>query len=82
MPPRHYTEEVREQAALVCAIAASSEGLFPWYHDIAECLGLDAGSAALELAVDAWFEVRAHGLGWNREVDAEAEALIRTGWSP
>lgn len=79
MIPRH----VREDAALICAIAAS--GGTVGYHaalTIARELGIEDRHDAINLAADAWAQAMVGRSDWTREVDAEAEALIRTGWSP
>lgn len=74
----------REQAALICAIAASAPaGVQPFYDQIAD--NIDAAGESERLAMRAWkfaWEFAANHGKWTREVDAEAEALIRTGWSP
>lgn len=74
------SKKVREEAALICAIAASSPG-HPLYCMIERELGLSAKAG--DLALRAWSRA---GRGvkhfeWHH-VDAEAEALLRTGWSP
>lgn len=69
-----YTEAQREQAALICAIAASNPTWHEDYEGICDALGLDVRSAAFCLAYSAW-----QACEWPF-VDAEAEALIRTGW--
>lgn len=76
----------REQATLICAIAASG-GLWldgpqnRWtqrYDEIAREINADVG-----LSILAWRHVmRTLRCAWTREVDAEAEALLRTGWTP
>lgn len=82
------SKKVREEAALICALQASSdlERCHPELNDndIAATLGVD-GQAIL-LAWNAWLYV-ANALGWPYPIespvlDAEAEALLRTGWSP
>lgn len=85
---RRYRKRVREQAALICAIAASS-GAIGWFtRNTAEQIGADLDAS--ELAFEAWNFVRLkdgdqyHSMLTEgaRIRDAEAEALIRTGWSP
>ena len=85
-------EQVREYAALICASAASSPGL--WYSEIEinleldfETGGLDSiGQKAHDLAVAAYKASQYRGkrllrVG-NPIMDAEAEAKIRSGWLP
>lgn len=91
MKPR-YTKRVREEAALICAIAASG-GVFEVFEDlpgryscvymtIYRSLGTPT-TGSLSLAVRAYVTVTDElQCGWTRQVDAEAEALIRCGWSP
>ncbi|HKP08327.1 MAG TPA: hypothetical protein VJU58_13825 [Microbacterium sp.] len=85
---KRYSKKVREDAALICAIAASS-GDIGWYtYDTGE--QIDAVAGAAELAAEAWNFVRVNDgdrfLDMLTEAarirDAEAEALIRTGWTP
>lgn len=78
------TKHIREQAALICAIAASSPD--EWFSTIEIGLGEDGWCrASHELAVAAWREASRR---WPKAgtcksvIDAEAEALLRTGWSP
>ena len=83
------TDEVREEAALICAISASS-GLPSGEGRAYIMLGQDLGAElqAGELAGYAWQEAMNRNVAingvwrWTREVDAEAEALLRTGWNP
>lgn len=73
---------MREDAALICAIAASGgiDGCVT-YHYIRDNAGFSDDS--LVLAWKAYNHVRYETKqGWTRETDAEAEALIRTGWKP
>lgn len=76
----------REEAATICAIAASGgmtiDGRrFFGYRTIQ--LEIGSHDDACGLALEAWLHVyqsdQEHSL---REVDAEAEALIRCGWTP
>ena len=80
--------KVRGEAALICAIAASGGAWVveerrwsSYYARIADELELSSDSR--RLAVKAYNHIMAKiGGPWTREVDAEAEALLRTGWSP
>lgn len=80
--------EIREQAALICAICASTRyergHAVPFqdldYMLIQEAMGFSKD--ARYLAEDAWREVILNVDVWTREVDAEAEALLRCGWTP
>lgn len=77
-----YSKRVREEAALICAIAASggvyrerAERRSRVYSDVREAIG--ASSKGLELAMSAY---RASvPWPWTVESDALAEALIRSG---
>lgn len=74
-----YTKSEREEAALICAIAASSPTLSQSYSSVAECLGIQTPAGCYEtnserLAFDAWKVAR-----YTDHPDAEAEALIRNG---
>lgn len=87
------SKKVREEAALICAIAASGgapmaspfNGLMSiGYSEIAAALGWCGryGSCpASRLAFDARSAVYAASV-WGTNVDAEAESLLRTGWIP
>lgn len=81
---KRYSKKVREEAALICAIAASTPGLHCSYWAVRRAMGWREPSRAVELALDAWFHVDDEfgRPGINPLTDAEAEALIRTGWSP
>lgn len=84
MKPK-YSKRVREEAALICAIAASSGGWGSdeWsYGTISQLLGLTDTDYADCLAWDAWMSLGERYGYSDRARDAEAEALIRTGWSP
>jgi hypothetical protein len=81
-----YSKRNREQAALICAIAASTPDLNCNYAGVREGLGLPAydktsvvWGKTLESA--AWRRALSLSIS-SQETDAEAEALIRTGWSP
>ena len=69
---------VREEAALICAIAARSNlSLGTW--DVAALLG--SGDAPRWLAYDAQRAVRLDTGLTVAEIYAEAEARLRCGWS-
>lgn len=75
------SKKVREEAALICAIAASNGQGFTSYIEIENDLG-EVSQVALGLAASAWLALGdVYGDG-DATRDAEAEALIRTGWSP
>jgi hypothetical protein len=88
------SKRTREQAAMICAIAASTpneRGSRPCYDvEVAQWLGLWRGTCvatytkepAVRLALDAWEFVFDRGERWTAETDADAEALLRTGWVP
>ncbi len=73
-----YTKKVREEAALIASIVACSG------TPAADCF---LHEPAYDLYLAAWNEVtdRLGTVNWrwdDPEIDAEAEALIRTGWTP
>lgn len=70
--------DVREQAALICQVAASNPDVHDEYASIARLMGWRLDDRQCELALDAWME--AYGEPINGPRDAEAEALIRTGF--
>jgi hypothetical protein len=81
------SKDTREQAALICAVAASGgvhEGLWRSFDYLRICEYLEFPMAALHLSIKAWkLSTNARNGGiWTREGDAEAEAMLRTGWSP
>lgn len=77
------SKKVREEAALICAIAASNgEETEQAYATVADLLGISRRQGGHEtasetLAYEAWVVCRD-----SDHPDAEAEALLRTGWSP
>jgi len=77
-------KKTREQAALICAIAASTPAFNESYTMV---LAAAITREAYDLAYAAWDAASsripyAHDGSANPIVDAEAEALLRTGWSP
>ena len=78
------TKKVREEAALICAIAASTPGMDSSYGSVCRALHGDGwrkyGNKTFSLAIDAWREC--HDVVELDDVDAEAESLLRSGWSP
>lgn len=79
-------KQTREQAALVCAAGASTAWPALSSYNIAWYLGL--GDHVAELAWSAYLVAdrsatsNREGIRLYREVHAEAEALLRTGWVP
>jgi hypothetical protein len=76
-----YSKKVRDKAALICAISASSEPDALCCDVIAEALGLQPWGPERALA----YAARSHvciGVGWTHAVDAEAAALLVEGWTP
>ena len=81
---KRYSKRIREEAALICVIAASMPDEQHRYNgayiNICRLIGIRS-SISLEFAASAWCSVyQLNAL--SQERDAEAEALIRTGWSP
>jgi hypothetical protein len=74
------SKRTRDRAALICQIAASNE---IWnYTDIARRLGY-RGDDEASLAAHAYAVVTVRGgMRPLAERDAEAESLLRCGWSP
>ena len=70
------TQRQRNEAALICAVCASS-GLYSW--QARDHLGTNAGAQAI--AAQAYHHALRVGLP-RAETYAEAEALLRTGWTP
>jgi hypothetical protein len=75
------SKRVRDEAALICAVCASGD-LFTW--DAATLLGLPKTPERLG---DSAFRVVFYALRGRAKFDgpstyAEAEALLRCGWSP
>ena len=84
------SRKVREEAALICAIAASSPQAIS-VRDVSAQLCGDEVTDASWTAVRAWGKANAGhiiaGLDTTtldglHDVYAEAEALLRCGWSP
>lgn len=73
---KRISKRTREQAALICAVQASTPELQGWFYFTAKLLGLSR--CAPRLAVEAWLATPDGGRGTY----ACAEALLRTGWSP
>jgi len=86
------SKRTREQAAMICAVSASDGSPRP----DRDCYDLVAGRLwprppkhAVNLALAAWDHVRdmecptgAVYVSWTAATDADAEALLRTGWEP
>ncbi len=77
MTKRKYTKQEREDAALICQIAASN-GSSTWCGQLVLGLEQDPATGGLARAALGSVRQRFHG----NDAYAEAEALIRTGWSP
>lgn len=78
---KRIPNHIREEAALICAIAASTPMLeFFAYREIEDILGRRRYTRSWKLAVAARMAATlVVGLDCHH---AEAEALIRTGWTP
>jgi hypothetical protein len=85
------SKRVRDEAALICAIAASEvpeslmfRGPRAYYLNIGEHLGAGRNvSRGVRLANAVWSRLTNGGRGlWTQALDVEAEALLRCGWSP
>jgi hypothetical protein len=81
---KRITQTIRDEAALVCALSASEvrpADECPCTY----CIGARVGVSfeAQRLAKDAWFAAEAEpGENYYAERYAEAEAMLRTGWTP
>lgn len=71
---KRISKRTREQAARLCSVMASTDGALVHfgYWQVAEWLGFPRQPA--DVAIDAFMDA------WSDH--AEAEALLRTGWSP
>lgn len=82
---KRISRKTREQAALICDVAASWPTGFACPWTVAEAMGIDATHDAVSLAANAdgavW-EANGEPDDVNYRADyAEAAALIRDGWS-
>lgn len=84
-----FSKKMREEAIMICAVAASTPWLTCNYRETRMSLGLPSysqpGTAwGHTLESLAWrYVCQQQGCDHSTaEVDAEAEALLRTGWSP
>jgi hypothetical protein len=84
---KRYSKKVREEAArvasmLACTLPGGAD------VDVLDCVLSPASTGAQALFWCAWHQARrSMPERWSRNaydpiLDAEAEALIRTGWSP
>ncbi len=84
---KRITPAIRREAALICAISASwpADRSDPDYPSIGWLIG--ASNDALCVAAETLVAIPDDGSPsghrlWRREDDAEAEALLRTGYVP
>lgn len=93
MKKKRISKRVREEAAVLCSIAACNE--WEWTEsDPASCApdsnpAIGAPDSNTESGALAWQAERTAYAAWRSNPDwtpdthwAEAEAMIRTGWSP
>ncbi len=86
---------VREEAALIASVMASTPDVYAQYQFVSESLGLDrsnerelAGGGYGKDTVAEWLAIQAWSYAYrrlqadNQTLDAEAESLLRSGWSP
>ncbi len=78
-----YSEQDRATAILICQIAALNPVSSPAVVDVAAWLGwtTDTAPMAIALACTAWFSAFSL-IESSRLAYAEAECLLRDGWSP
>ncbi len=84
---KRITPAIREEAALICAISASWPADRRDHHYLSIGRLIGASDEARSVAADALLAVPDDGSPsghrlWRREDDAEAEALLRTGYVP
>lgn len=78
---KRISKRTREEAALICAIAASNQNSpFDGTYGAEAGLGLVHNSVPGALARDALMAARPGNHA--AETYADAEALLRTGWTP
>ena len=73
------SRKVREEAALAMAICASQRESWPWFFD--DITKNPSAQNLCRLAWDATYDDDDDARHW-RERYAEAESLLRCGWSP
>lgn len=80
---KRISKKVREEAALLCAIATSSEfGICEAAYRLSDNIDEYTLQIALDAQAVACRGFRRLSLGNYGLTYAEAEALLRTGWSP
>ena len=88
---RVITKRLREQAALICAVMASTPEVFSDYRSVGETIGADESTwdVYYGLAISTWHHAyrtcyrKDRNGDWTNEIlDAEAESLLRTGFVP
>jgi hypothetical protein len=83
---RRISKRVREEAALICAVAASSGDQQSYsFLEVQASLGVSSdavgvGHKAIDVVIDT--TAATPGPDMSRVDWAEAEALLRTGWTP
>ena len=90
MKRKTISKKTREQAALICDVAASARHMnHDWFTvEIAAGLGIPRVGVASRLAANArsWVNAKIYRSGvwnWSSHVAAaEAAQLLRDGWSP
>ena len=82
--PKRISKLVREEAAMLCAICASDVEPTSMMDAQISITGSHEVTEAVRLACDAWCFAFDNVVGQykSQELDAEAEALLRCGWSP
>ena len=74
-------QDIRDEAILICAVAASTPGVVTSFGTISAWLGADEPST--DLAILAWSSALARlGASTLFDIAAEAEAMLQCGWSP
>lgn len=83
MSERWITKRVREDAAMICAIAASNPEFDGHFFLVATAIGIELFSEAEYLASLAWWkEWIPPGRECEHAANCESLLLLRSGWSP
>jgi hypothetical protein len=81
------SKKTREQAALWCSVMASNKHHYTSAPTATARESLDINDEAAQLAFSAfWFAIGRRFFNWTTSegmlANAEAESMLRTGWTP
>jgi hypothetical protein len=79
---KKISKKVREEAALICQLAASNDWSGSWDPEMSSLNQFSWDKRAHDLAADAWKFVVGAGSHGVDESWAEAESVLMDGWSP